>query len=165
MVLKYNDKVIDHFRNPRNVGSMEDASVSATEGSVACGDMMTIYLKVENEIIVDVKFESYGCAANIATASVVTELAKDKTLDEAKAITWNDVVEALEGLPKIKYHCSSLAVETLHAAVDKYKEMVKKGEIEEKGGEMRHTEKGGLLKAIENRMEGEEKEDEERERD
>ncbi len=160
MVLKYNDKVIDHFQNPRNVGSMEDASVSATEGSVACGDMMTIYLKVDNDIIKDVKFESYGCAANIATASVVTELAKDKTLDEAKAITWNDVVEALEGLPKIKYHCSSLAVETLHAAVDKYKEMVEKGEI----GEMRHTEKGGLLKAIENQIEGEEKGDE-KERD
>ena len=156
MVIKYNEKVIEHFRNPRNAGVLEGADVTATEGSLACGDMMTIYLMVEEGIIADVKFESYGCAANIATASIVTELAKGKTLDEAEKIKWNDVVEALGGLPQIKFHCSTLAVDTLHAAIKKYREMVAKGEIGERGGEMRHTEKGKHHKILENRMEGNE---------
>lgn len=141
MVLKYNEKVIEHFRNPRNAGVLEDATVSATEGSLACGDMMTLYLKVENDIIVDIRFESYGCAANIATASVLTELAKGKSIEEAEKITWDDVVEALGGLPTIKFHCSSLAVDTLKAAIKRYREMVEKGEIDEGGGEVRHTQK------------------------
>lgn len=140
MVLKYNERVIEHFRNPKNAGVIEDATVNATEGSLACGDMMTIYLKIEDNIIKDIKFESYGCAANIATASVLTEMAKGKSVEEAEKITWDMVVDALGGLPFIKYHCSSLAVDTLKSALKKYKEMVERGELDV-NGELRHTKK------------------------
>ena len=138
MVLKYTDKVLDHFRNPRNTGAMEDATVEATEGSLACGDMMTIYLKIVDDIIVDIRFESYGCAANIATGSVLTEMVKGKSIEEAKRITWNDVVEALGGLPQIKYHCSTLSIDTLHAAIAVYERRKEVGEDIE---EIRHTER------------------------
>lgn len=124
MPLPYSEKVLEHFRKPRNVGRIENADVVATEGSPACGDMITMYLKVDPKTlrIVDIKFESYGCASNIATASMVTEMAKGKTLEEAKKLTWKDVVEELGGLPPIKYHCSVMAVDALHWAVEKYEE-------------------------------------------
>ncbi len=125
MVYRYTEKVIEHFRHPHNTGKIEDANAVATEGSLACGDMMTIYLKVKNDRIEDVKFESYGCAANIATASMVTEMVKDRTLEEAEKITWKDIVEELGGLPTVKNHCSNLAVETLHSAIKEYREKEK----------------------------------------
>jgi len=115
---------MDHFRHPRNVGRMEDPDAKAVEGSPACGDMVAVYLKVdpENKRITDIKFESYGCASNIATGSIITELAKGKTLEEAKAITWKQASEALGGLPPIKAHCSVLAVDGLRAAIQNYEE-------------------------------------------
>lgn len=120
----YNETVLEHFRNPRNVGKMENPDGKAVEGSPACGDMVAVYLKVneENKVIDDIKFESYGCASNIATGSIITELAKGKTLDEAKKITWKEASEALGGLPALKAHCSVLAVEGLRAAVRDYEE-------------------------------------------
>ncbi len=120
MVYKYTNTVIEHFRNPRNIGELKNADAKATEGSIACGDMMTIYLKVRNGRIEDISFESYGCAANIATGSMLTEIVKGKTLEEAKKVEWKDVVEALGGLPQIKYHCSHLAIETLRKAIAEY---------------------------------------------
>lgn len=121
-MLKYTELVMDHFKNPRNLGKMEDASAQATEGSIACGDMMTVYLKIEDDRITDIKFESYGCAANISTASMMTEVVKGLSLEEAKQITWKDIVERLGGLPQIKYHCSNLAVDTLRKAIKAYEE-------------------------------------------
>jgi len=118
MTLKYNDLVIEHFRNPRNAGEMDDPDVTATEGSLACGDMMTIFLKIDGSTIADIKFQSYGCAANIATGSMLTEIVKGKTLEEAKGLSWNEIVEGLGGLPPVKHHCSSLAVDTLRKAID-----------------------------------------------
>jgi len=124
MPLPYSEIVMEHFRNPRNVGRIEDPDAKAIEGSPACGDMVAVYLKVDSEDlrITDVKFESYGCASNIATGSIITELAKGKTLEEAKAITWKQAAEVLGGLPPIKVHCSVLAVEGLHAAIQNYEE-------------------------------------------
>ncbi|KNZ41913.1 iron-sulfur cluster assembly scaffold protein [Acetobacterium bakii] len=124
MASPYNDIVLEHFKNPRNTGKIEDADGKATEGSPACGDMVSLYLKVdpETKIITDIKFESYGCASNIATGSIITELAKGKTIDEAKKITWKEASEALGGLPKIKTHCSVLAVEVLRSAIQNYEE-------------------------------------------
>lgn len=119
-MLKYTELVLDHFKNPRNLGRIENADAEATEGSVACGDMMTVYLKIEDGKIVDIKFESYGCAANIATASMMTEVVKGLTLEEAKKITWKDIIERLGGLPPVKYHCSNLAVDTLRKAIEAY---------------------------------------------
>ncbi|HEY5556476.1 iron-sulfur cluster assembly scaffold protein [Acetobacterium sp.] len=132
MASPYNDLVLEHFKNPRNTGRIEDADGKATEGSPACGDMVSLYLKVdpETKIITDIKFESYGCASNIATGSIVTELAKGKTIEEAKKITWKEASEALGGLPKIKVHCSVLAVEVLKSAILNYEE--KHGLITEK---------------------------------
>lgn len=121
-MLKYTELVMDHFKNPRNLGKIEDASTQATEGSIACGDMMTVYLKIEDDRITDIKFESYGCAANISTASMMTEVVKGLSLEEAKQITWKDIVERLGGLPQIKYHCSNLAVDTLRKAIKAYEE-------------------------------------------
>ena len=99
---------------------METADAKATEGSLACGDMMTFYLKVEDGVITDISFESYGCAANIATGSVLSEMVKGMTLEEARQITWDVVVEKLGGLPQIKNHCSHLAIDTLHSAIKEY---------------------------------------------
>jgi NifU-like protein involved in Fe-S cluster formation len=122
MASPYNDLVLEHFKNPRNTGRIEDPDGKATEGSPACGDMVSLYLKVnpETKVIDDIKFESYGCASNIATGSIITELAKGKTIDEAKKITWQEASEALGGLPKIKAHCSVLAVEVLRSAIQNY---------------------------------------------
>ena len=128
----YSDIVLEHFRHPRNVGKIENADGKATEGSPACGDMVSVYIKVDPtaNIITDAKFESYGCASNIATGSIITELAKGKTLDEAKGITWKQASDALGGLPKIKAHCSVLAVEGLRSAIQNYEE--RHGLIKEK---------------------------------
>jgi len=123
---------MEHFRNPRNVGRIEDPDAKAVEGSPACGDMVAVYLKVDEatQRIEDIKFESYGCASNIATGSIITELAKGKTLEEAKKITWQQASEALGGLPPIKAHCSVLAVDGLRAAIQNYEE--KHGLIKER---------------------------------
>ncbi|QLH74962.1 MAG: iron-sulfur cluster assembly scaffold protein [Methanomassiliicoccales archaeon] len=124
MKFPYNEKVLEHFKNPKNVGKIEDADGKAMVGSPACGDMVAVYLRVrpEDHVITDIKFESYGCASNIATGSIITELAKGKTIEEAKKITWKDALEALGGLPKIKAHCSVLAVEGLREAITNYEE-------------------------------------------
>lgn len=120
--MQYSQKVLDHFMHPHNVGKMENPDASATEGSPACGDQVTVYLKVDEEkkTIEDVSFLSYGCASNIATASIITDLAKGKTLDKAKKITWKDAMEALDGLPPVKVHCSVLAADTLQTAISNY---------------------------------------------
>jgi len=120
----YSETVLEHFRHPRNVGKIENADGKAIEGSPACGDMVAVYISVEPKAntISDIKFESYGCASNIATGSIITELAKGKTLDEAKKITWQEASEALGGLPKIKAHCSVLAIEGLRSAIENYEE-------------------------------------------
>lgn len=120
----YSDLVLEHFKHPRNVGEIEDPDGKATEGSPACGDMVSVYIKVDEETktITDIKFQSYGCASNIATGSIITELAKGKTLEEAKKITWKEASEALGGLPPIKAHCSVLAVEGLRSAIRDYEE-------------------------------------------
>jgi nitrogen fixation NifU-like protein len=132
MKFPYTDIVLEHFRHPRNVGKIENPDGKATEGSPACGDMVSVYIKVDpkTNTIADVKFESYGCASNIATGSIITELAKGKTLDEAKNITWKEASDALGGLPKIKAHCSVLAVEGLRSAIQNYEE--RHGLIKEK---------------------------------
>jgi NifU-like protein involved in Fe-S cluster formation len=115
---------MEHFRNPRNVGRLEKPDAKAVEGSPACGDMVAVYLQVDEEeqTIDDIKFESYGCASNIATGSIITEMAKGRTLEEAKQITWKQASEELGGLPPIKTHCSVLAVDGLRAAIQNYEE-------------------------------------------
>ena len=116
----YSEKVMDHFTNPRNVGEIENADGIGEVGNVKCGDIMKIYIKVENNIIVDVKFKTFGCGAAIATSSMATELIKGKTVDEALQLTNKAVVEALDGLPAVKVHCSVLAEEAVKAAVADY---------------------------------------------
>jgi nitrogen fixation NifU-like protein len=124
MPLPYSELVMEHFKNPRNVGRLEEPDAKSVEGSPACGDMVAVYLQVDEEthVITDIKFESYGCASNIATGSIITELAKGKTLEEAKNISWKEASEALGGLPPIKTHCSVLAVDGLRAAIQNYEE-------------------------------------------
>jgi nitrogen fixation protein NifU and related proteins len=124
MKFPYSEKVLEHFRNPHNVGNIENPDGKGLEGSPACGDMVAVYIKVnpETKVIEDIKFESYGCASNIATASVITDLASGKTLDETKKITWKLASEELGELPPIKAHCSVLAVEGLRAAIRDYEE-------------------------------------------
>ena len=122
--LPYSETVMEHFRHPRNVGQLEDPDAKSIEGSPACGDMVALYLQVDEESqrITALKFESYGCASNIATGSIITEMAKGKTLEEAKTITWKQASDALGGLPPIKTHCSVLAVDGLRAAIQNYEE-------------------------------------------
>lgn len=122
----YSEKVLDHFKNPRNVGEIEDADGVGTVGNPVCGDMMSIYIKVKDDRIEDVKFKTFGCGAAIATTSMTTELAKGKTLDEAMEITRQDVADELGGLPPVKMHCSNLAADALHEAVKDYRK--KKGD-------------------------------------
>ncbi|MCD6330466.1 MAG: iron-sulfur cluster assembly scaffold protein [Candidatus Cloacimonetes bacterium] len=119
MAIKYSELVIEHFKNPHNVGTIDKADASATEGSPACGDQLTVYLKVnpETQVIEDIKFQSYGCASNIATASIITDLALGKTLEKAKAISWKQAADELGGLPPVKMHCSVLAVDALRSAI------------------------------------------------
>lgn len=124
MKFPYTEKVLEHFRNPKNVGKLENADGKGLEGSPACGDMVAVYLKVnpETTVIDDIKFESYGCASNIATASIITEMAKGKTIAEAKKISWQEATDELGGLPPVKRHCSVLAVEGLRSAIRDYEE-------------------------------------------
>ena len=117
---QYSEKVMDHFANPRNVGEIENADGIGKVGNPVCGDIMNLYLRVENNVITDAKFKTFGCGAAIATSSMVTELVKGKTIDEALAITNRAVAEALGGLPPIKMHCSVLAEEALQSAIDDY---------------------------------------------
>lgn len=116
----YTEKVMDHFKNPRNVGEIENADGVGTVGNAKCGDIMQMFIKVENNIIVDVKFKTFGCGAAIATSSMATELVKGKSVDDALKLTNAAVVEALEGLPPVKVHCSVLAEEAIKAAVADY---------------------------------------------
>ncbi len=119
--LPYNPKVMELFRNPKNLGKMEDASVVAVAGNPACGDMITFYLKIENNTITKASFESYGCAANIATSSIVTEMIKGLSLESAwNDITWKRVTEEIGGLPSVKFHCGVLAVGALKRAIRQY---------------------------------------------
>jgi nitrogen fixation NifU-like protein len=117
----YSEKVMDHFMNPRNVGEIENADGVGQVGNAKCGDIMKVYLKIENDRIVDVKFKTFGCGAAIATSSISTELIKGKTVDEALALTNKAVVDALDGLPPVKLHCSVLAEEAVKAAIEDYK--------------------------------------------
>ncbi len=118
----YSEKVMEHFANPRNVGEIKDADGIGKVGNPVCGDLMWIYIKVKDDRLEDVKFKTFGCGAAIATSSMVTEMAKGKTLEEALKITRNDVADALEGLPPVKMHCSNLAADGLHAAIKDYLE-------------------------------------------
>ncbi len=118
----YTEKVMDHFTNPRNVGEIEDANGVGEVGNASCGDIMKIFLKVEDNIIKDVKFKTFGCGAAIATSSMVTEMAIGKTLEEAMELTNAAVAEALDGLPPAKMHCSNLAADALHEAIKNYME-------------------------------------------
>ncbi len=117
----YSDKVMDHFSNPRNVGELANANGIGTVGSAACGDIMKMYIRVENDIIQDVRFKTFGCGAAIATSSMATEMVRGKSLDEAYQLSNKAVVEALDGLPPQKIHCSVLAEEAIRAAIDDYR--------------------------------------------
>lgn len=118
----YTQKVMDHFMNPRNVGALDAADGVGEVGNPVCGDIMHIEIQVEDNIIQDIKFKTFGCAAAIATSSMVTEMVKGKTLEEAERITNRTVAEALDGLPPIKMHCSNLAADALHQAIEDYME-------------------------------------------
>jgi nitrogen fixation NifU-like protein len=118
----YSEKVMDHFSNPRNVGEIKDADGIGKVGNPVCGDVMWIYIKVKDNILEDVKFKTFGCGAAIATSSMITELAKGKTLEEGLKISRGNVAEALDGLPQVKLHCSNLAADGLHAAIKDYLE-------------------------------------------
>ena len=116
----YSEKVMDHFRNPRNVGVLEDANGVGTVGNAKCGDIMKMYLKIEDDIVKDVKFETFGCGSAIASSSMATELIKGKPVEEARQLTNKAVAEALDGLPDSKMHCSVLAQEAIEAALKDY---------------------------------------------
>ena len=118
----YSEKVMDHFMNPRNVGKIDDADGVGEVGNAKCGDIMKIYIKVDNNIITDVKFNTFGCGSDIASSSMATEMIKGKSLDDALELTNKAVAEALDGLPAHKMHCSVLAEEAIKAAIDDYKE-------------------------------------------
>jgi nitrogen fixation NifU-like protein len=126
----YTEKVMEHFKNPRNVGEIPGADGVGTVGNPVCGDLMTIYIKVKDNRLVDIKFKTFGCGSAIATSSMITELAKGKTLEEGLKITRANVADELGGLPAVKMHCSNLAADALHAAIeDYYKKHGKGGEI------------------------------------
>ena len=118
----YSEKVMDHFNNPRNVGEIDDADGIGEVGNPVCGDMMSFYIKVKDDMIEDIKYKTFGCVAAIAVSSTVSELAKGKTLNEARAITKKAAAEALDGLPKEKMHCSNLGAEALSKAIEDYEE-------------------------------------------
>jgi len=123
----YSDKVMDHFLNPRNVGEIADASGVGSVGNPICGDVMKMFIKVDNGVITDAKFKTYGCGAAIATSSMVTEMVKGKLLDDALKISNKSVADALGGLPAVKMHCSVLAEEALRAAIEDYRRKQVKG--------------------------------------
>ncbi len=118
--MDYSEKVMDHFANPRNCRKIEDADGVGTVGNPTCGDLMTIYIKVDDDKITDISFQTFGCGAAIATSSMITEIAVGKTIEEALNITRNDVASELDGLPPIKMHCSNLAADGLRAAIEDY---------------------------------------------
>ena len=118
--MQYSEKVLDHFTHPRNVGEIEDANGVGEVGNAKCGDIMKMYIKVKDGVIEDVKFKTFGCGAAIATSSRATEMVKGKTIEEALALTNKDVTDSLGGLPAVKLHCSVLAEEALHAAIQDY---------------------------------------------
>lgn len=118
--MMYSEKVMDHFSNPRNLGEMEDANAVGEVGSPACGDIMRMYLKIEDGIIQDIRFKTFGCGAAVATSSMATELVKGKTIEEALTLSNKAVVEALDGLPQVKVHCSVLAEQAIKAAISDY---------------------------------------------
>jgi nitrogen fixation NifU-like protein len=161
MPLPYNPKVLELFRNPKNLGKMEDATVTAVAGNPLCGDMITFYLKINNQDIIEkASFESYGCAANIATSSIVTEMIKEMSLEDAWKVSWKSVTEAVGGLPSVKFHCGILAVGALKRAIRKYYQnktttpdwLQKEPSFEEKQA----LEEEELAKAIAKRMKAEE---------
>lgn len=125
---EYSQKVMDHFMNPRNVGIIEDADAIGEVGNSRCGDIMKMYLKIKDNVIEDVKFQTFGCGAAVATSSMVTELVKGKTIEEALKITNKTVAEALDGLPQIKMHCSNLAEEAIRSAIEDYRKKNEKKE-------------------------------------
>jgi len=129
--MNYTDKVMEHFMSPHNVGKIEDADGVGKVGNPVCGDMMAFYIKVENDHIADVKFQTFGCGAAIAVSSMVSDMAMGKSLDEAMAITNEDVAEELGGLPKNKHHCSNLGADALHEAIKDYRDKLA-GKTEEK---------------------------------
>jgi len=139
--MEYSKKVMDHFTNPRNVGEIEDADGVGTVGNAKCGDIMKMYLKIEDGVIVDCKFKTFGCGAAIATSSMATELIKGHTIEEALALTNKVVVEALDGLPPVKVHCSVLAEEAIKTALADYYTKIGKPidfEIEKSHGDEDH---------------------------
>ncbi len=117
----YSQKVMDHFTNPKNIGEINDADGIGKVGNLKCGDEMWIYIKVKDDIIEDIKFKTFGCAAAIASSSITTEIAKGKHINDALKLTRDIIAESLDGLPKVKMHCSNLAVDALHAAIEDYK--------------------------------------------
>ena len=119
--MNYSKKVMDHFAHPRNVGEMPEANAVGQVGNQKCGDIMKMMLKIENDVIVDAKFQTFGCGAAVATSSMATELVKGKTIEEALKLTNKAVAEALDGLPPVKMHCSMLAEEAIHAAIEDYR--------------------------------------------
>ena len=124
----YSEKVLEHYQNPRNLGEIENADGVGMVGNPVCGDMMKITIKVRDDRIEDVKFKTFGCGAAIATTSMVTELVKGKMLEEALQVTNQDVVEALDGLPPVKVHCSLLAEEAIKAAIEDYRDRIANGQ-------------------------------------
>lgn len=120
-MMEYSDKVLDHFYCPRNVGVLPNANGIGEEGNPKCGDVMKIYLEIKENKIIDVKFKAFGCGSAIASASIATELIKNKTLEEAFELTNKSVIEALDGLPSVKIHCSVLAEQTIHKAINNYR--------------------------------------------
>ena len=127
----YSEKVMQHFKKPQNMGEIPDADGVGSVGNPTCGDLMTMYIKVKDDRIEDVKFKTYGCGAAIATSSMTTELAKGKTIDEAMKISRASVADSLGGLPPVKMHCSNLAADALHAAIEDYQKKQKdKKEVE-----------------------------------
>ena len=122
----YSEKVMEHFRNPKNVGEIKDADGIGKVGNPKCGDMMYVYIKVRDNKIADIKFKTFGCVAAIATTSIMTELAKGKTVEDAEKLSNKDVADALEGLPPLKAHCSNLAADALHAAIEDYRNKKRK---------------------------------------
>lgn len=136
----YSDKVMDHFTNPRNVGEIENPDGVGEEGNPVCGDMMTFYIKVKNNRLEDVKFQTFGCGAAIAVSSMVSEMAKGKTLEEAMNITPQLVADELEGLPKNKFHCSNLGAQALQKAIEDYRSKQQKGDGKEATAPQRQQE-------------------------
>jgi len=125
----YSQKVMEHFKNPHNMGEIPDADGVGTVGNPVCGDLMTIYIKVKDNRLQDIKFKTYGCGSAIATSSMITDIARGKTLEEALKITRADVADSLGGLPPVKMHCSNLAADALHEAIEDYYKKQKSKEV------------------------------------